>query len=186
VFSSLAEGRRRRSIILPSVKTSYASRCVMDRRTFPASSGGCSSTGRLMDTWIFFLFVAIAGKYLRYAYSLDAAICTPRCVACPFAILSVPFPFTKGEDNLVASRIERVVLLFFFFSLREVQDERNLKISRRYFLTYTRFAALYTINSDNVIHEHSTRAQDSASNFNADYFEALHTCLWFMPRIMPW
>jgi len=42
-----------------------ASQRVMDRRSFSArssGSGGFFSTGRLMDTWIFFLFVAIAGK----------------------------------------------------------------------------------------------------------------------------
>lgn len=66
---------KKRSI--SSGKTSYASRCVMDRRrAFPASSGGFFSIGRLMDTWIFFLFVAIAGECFLFFFL--AYVC--RCL----------------------------------------------------------------------------------------------------------
>lgn len=45
------------------------------RRAFPASSsGGFFSIGRLMDTWIFFLFVAIAGEYLSLFVSFSYAV----------------------------------------------------------------------------------------------------------------
>jgi len=57
-------GIERRSVIV-ECQIRDASQRVMDRRSFSArssGSGGFFSTGRLMDTWIFFLFVAIAGK----------------------------------------------------------------------------------------------------------------------------
>lgn len=90
-------GGRRRSVI-SSVKISDASQRVMDRRSFPArssGSGGFFSTGRLMDTWIFFLFVAIAGKSCTLLLAIPFHT---RCFS-PFSSLPTRRESLRGKPS---------------------------------------------------------------------------------------
>lgn len=113
-------------VISPSVKISYASRCVMARRASPASSsGGFLSTGKLMDTWIFFLFVAIAGKCsIRTSFSLLRHVACVReslfSISCPASLAAVPreiIPWAPSKLFRLPLSLFRFVTFFLGVSL---------------------------------------------------------------------